>query len=171
MHWGTACQHHWVNGYRCWPPFFWPESGIWGLSCKVEDLHQQSPQIWFLFAWCRCEFLMLTSAHLSGAETPPVLHPSLQLKHFENKKYPAQISIQTKILLKHLYTLYYEEYGTPPSAPSHPRPKPSIFSEVVTNETFMNLKTELDCFFSGIFPYQDSNSLIWWKVSLLYFSF
>ena|ERR1700722_4167696 len=103
---------------------------------------------------------MLTSAHLSGAETPPVLHPSLQLKHFENKKYPAQISIQTKILLKHLYTLYYEEYGTPPSAPSHPRPKPSIFSEVVTNETFMNLKTELDCFFSGIFPYQDSNSLI-----------
>ncbi|KAJ6528845.1 hypothetical protein B0H19DRAFT_885820, partial [Mycena capillaripes] len=108
-----------------------------------------------------------------------VLHPAIRLAYFQDvSRWDAGLARRAKTILEHLYDVYKEESGDP--APdsstttsrtaSKASPSKGIFRRAVASTSSraqsVRTQTELEVFFSGIYPMaeDDDDILAWWKV-------
>ncbi|KAF7371504.1 HAT family dimerization protein [Mycena venus] len=123
---------------------------------------------------------MVSDYPLIGA----VLHPAIRLVYFQDSsRWDPDLASRAKTILEHLYEVYKEESADPgpksSTTPSHSAPKASsskgIFRRALTSTSSRTQRgrtqTELEVFFSGIYPMaeDDDNILAWWKAHAIHF--
>ncbi|KAF7358398.1 hypothetical protein MVEN_00889900 [Mycena venus] len=109
-----------------------------------------------------------------------VLHPAVRLVYFQDSsRWDPDLASRAKTILEHLYEVYKEESADPApkssttALPGAPKASPSkgIFRRAVTSTSSRaqreRTQTELEIFFSGIYPMAEDNDdiLAWWKAS------
>ncbi|KAJ6504065.1 hypothetical protein C8R47DRAFT_1247754, partial [Mycena vitilis] len=106
-----------------------------------------------------------------------VLHPAIRLAYFQSESWDDKLAHRAKTVLEHLYDVYKEELEED-DAPSPSKPAPATSTSPskgiwrralagsVGSSTAKRIQTELEVYFSGIYPMadDDDNVLLWWKV-------